>query len=98
MPQKKKTGTTMNRKSFKAQRTFREIQEWHLWIGNSLDNFAKEVKELMGMKDMPVEDIKQLTLVQERLGELKTNLKPFDRTLQQATGQRLRRARRKEAA
>lgn len=85
----------MNRKAWKAQRTLSEIRDWHRWVNDSLETFADELKDLSKAPKMPAEDVANMSLVQERLGEIRQSLKPLEKTLAQATGQRIKRSRKK---
>lgn len=85
--------TKMTRVSWRAQKVLREITEWHTWTGKSLDNFLVEVKALTKTTGMPAEDLTNLGVVLEQLTEYRKNLKPVDRCLAKATGQRIHRSR-----
>lgn len=85
----------MNKKSWQAQKTIKDVETWRSWLVDSADKFIAELKELANKRGMPVEDVVNISGVREQLVEFKKQLQPLERSVHKATGRRIQRARKR---
>lgn len=86
---------TMNRQSWQAQALVRDVETWRSWLSDSADKFIGELKTLSTKKGMPADDVTNLSNVREQLVELKKLMRPLEKSIHQATGRRIQKARKR---
>jgi Mg2+ and Co2+ transporter CorA len=94
-PKTESNPQAMNKLSWQAQKSIRDIEDWRAWLIDSTDKFVSELKDLAQKKNMPSEDVTNISNVREQLVELKKLLHPLEKSIHKATGRRIQRAKRR---
>ncbi|MBA2708693.1 MAG: hypothetical protein H0U59_12885 [Gemmatimonadaceae bacterium] len=93
LPPKPLKSDGLNRHAWFAQTALKEVETWRRWVDDSADKFLADLAIIAARKGMPVEDVANLRSICAQLGELKKNLRPLEKAVHAATGQRIAKAR-----
>lgn len=85
----------MNRYSWQAQKTIRDVDQWVRWTQDTADKFLGELLALQKNRSMPDEDRLNLIAVREQLTAFSASYHPLERAIHKATGRRIQRAQRR---